>query len=287
MTVLVTGGKGLLAHAIRELSSPGLRLVFWDIEEFDLTRADVLEARLEELRPAWVVNTAAYNLVDRCEQERELSWAVNALGPETLARLCVHFGCRLIHFSSDYVFDGAKGSPYVEADATNPLNHYGKGKLHGEQAVLRASPENIVFRTSWMFGLHPFQAKSYVHSVLAQARAGKRIMAVTDQAAAPTYAPDLARCVTELLARGASGLFHAVNSEGLSRYEWTLEILELARKAGVLQGRVEVEPVLTSFFGSTMRRPPSTVLCNQKVNAALKEPLPSWKVGLAEMLRRM
>jgi dTDP-4-dehydrorhamnose reductase len=286
MKVLITGGKGLLAHWLRQLAPPHLQLVLWDIEELDLTQPETVQRLVTELRPALVINTAAYNLVDRCEIERDLSWAVNARCPEDLARVCADIHAPLVHFSSDYVFDGQKPTPYEETDAPHPLNHYGAGKLYGEQAVLAASKNNLVLRTSWLFGPHPTQTKSYVHSVLRQAQSGAAIKATTDQVAAPTYAPDLADWTLALLEGGASGLFHAVNDEGLSRYDWTLAILASARGAGLLCTESRVEPVLTSSFGSTMKRPVYSVLSNRKAAARLGHPLGSWRGGLEEMLKK-
>ena len=286
MKILVTGGNGLLAHSLRELS-PGCHgdvFVFLDHAEFDLTRPDLMAERLAQLRPDVVINTAAYNLVDRCEIERELSWSVNALGPEMLAGLCARKNTRLVHYGTDYVFDGAKQSPYAETDPPNPLNHYAAGKLFGEQAVLWASPRHLVLRTSWIFGRHPAQAKSYVHTVLRAARGGNVLKATTDQSSAPTCASDLAQWTLELLRLDAGGLIHAVNDEGVSRFEWTQIILEEAVLAGLCSGAPPVEPVTTAFFNSTMRRPAYTVMSNKKLGGLLGHQIGSWRAGLRKML---
>lgn len=287
MRVLITGGRGLLAYWLTQKLPGGMEAVLWDIDEFDLTKPVEMERLLHQIRPAVVINTAAYNLVDRCEIERDLSWAVNAKGPEELARLCACIDAPLVHFSSDYVFDGAKSSPYVETDLPNPLNHYGAGKLHGEQAVLKASPNNLVLRTSWLFGSHPTQAKSYIHSVLRQAQTGGNIKSTTDQVSAPTYAPDLAQWVLDLLHVHAHGLFHAVNDEGVSRYEWTLAILVAARSAEWLGKEIHVEPVLTASFGTTMKRPGYSILSNNKAAQTLGRRLGTWRRGLHEMLAQL
>lgn len=284
LKVLVTGGGGLLAYSLRELRPEGMTLVFWDREHFDLTRPDQMGELLRSLRPDWVVNTAAYNRVDRCEFERDQSWAVNAQGPENLARICNQIGSRMVHFSSDYVFDGQKTAPYDETDRPNPVNYYGVGKLYGETAVLKLSSGNMVLRTSWLFGPHPTQTKSYVHTVLRQALECKSIKAVTDQVAAPTYAPDLAKCTVELIRHDASGLFHVVNGEGLSRYGWTREILTIARATAFLKSEVSVEAVETGAFGAAIRRPRYSVLSNRKVTTFLNQPLGSWRNGLHQLL---
>src|SRR5471032_756605 len=224
--ILVTGGDGLLAHQLKTIAPSDFEFHFPGHADFDLLNPKLMAQRLAELQPQTVINTAAYNLVDRCEIERDLSWAVNATGPQHLAELCAQKNIRLVHYGTDYVFDGAKKTPYSETDAPNPLNHYAAGKFAGEQAVLRASPENLVLRTSWVFGWHPTQAKTFVHTVLKAAHEGRAVKSTTDQSSVPTFASDLALWTLELVRRGAGGLFHAVNDEGVSRFHWAKIILE-------------------------------------------------------------
>jgi dTDP-4-dehydrorhamnose reductase len=285
--ILVTGGNGLLAHALREIAPPDFQLFFPGHAEFDVTRADLMARRLAELKPHAVINTAAYNLVDRCETERELSWAVNATAPQQLAEFCAQSKIRLVHFGTDYVFDGAKRSPYSETDAANPLNHYAAGKFAGEQSVLRASPGHLVLRTSWVFGWHPTQAKTFVHTILKAVREGRVLKATTDQVSVPTFASDLAQWTLTLIRRGAGGLFHAVNDEGASRFDWAKIILDEAVRANLIPTPPIVEPVLGSFFNSTMRRPGYTVMSNEKLAKLLGHPPGSWRPGLRKMLAKM
>ena len=282
--ILVTGGDGLLAYALRTLAPANCRMTFLSRADFDLSAPAQMRHRLDAVQPEVVINTAAYNLVERCEQERELSWTVNATGPEALAKLCAEKNVRLVHYSTDYVFDGAKGSAYVESDAPNPLNHYGAGKLAGEQAVLAASPGHVVMRTSWVFGWHPTQTKSYVHSVLRAARAGNNLKSTTDQASAPTYSEDLARWTLELIGKGGRGLLHAVNDEGVCRFDWTRAILEEATRLALISDKIAVEPVTSDFFKSPMRRPQNSILANDQLAALLDRPLGSWRAGLRKML---
>jgi len=285
--ILVTGGAGLLAHQLKKIAPPDFNFSFLGHAEFDLTNKDLMAQRLAAWQPQVVINTAAYNLVDRCETERELSWSVNATGPEALAKLCAEKNIRLVHYGTDYVFDGAKKSPYVETDAANPLNHYAAGKFAGEQAVLRAAPQHLVLRTSWVFGRHPTQTKSFVHTILKAAREGRALKATTDQISVPTCAPDLAQWTLELIRQEAGGLFHAVNDEGVSRFDWAKIILEEAAAAKLIPAVPPVEPVLSSFFNSTMRRPDYTVMSNEKLSRLLGRELGSWRSGLKKMLAQM
>lgn len=281
---LVTGANGLLAHALKEAAPKGVELLMLARGDFDLTKPEQMREQVRGFRPDVVINTAAYNLVDRCEVERELSWAVNVTGPQKLAEICAANGCKLVHYGTDYVFDGGKGTPYTEEDAPNPINHYAAGKLAGEQAVIAFSPRNLVLRVSWLFGWHPTQRKTYVHTVLNQARKQQAIKATTDQSSAPTYVPDLARWTFEMIRRNATGRWHAVNDEGLSRFEWTKAILAEAQAFGIPEA--PLEPVTTAYFSPTVRRPSFTVLSNAKLTKLLEQPLGSWRAGLREMLRR-
>lgn len=278
--IIVTGGGGLLADALKRMAPQGVELILLGHADFELTNRDLMSSRLAELRPEVVINTAAYNLVDRCEIERDLSWAVNASAPQALAELCAQKGIRLVHYSTDYVFDGAKQAPYVETDATNPLNHYGAGKLRGEQGVLTADARHLVLRTSWLFGEHPTQSKTYIHSVLRAVRAGKGLKAAYDQHSTPTYAPDLAAWTFHLVRAGAQGLFHAVNDEGVSRCDWTKIIVAEAYAAGLISELPSVEAVPSASFNPTMRRPAYTVMNNGKLAGVLGRALGSWRAGL-------
>jgi len=287
LKILVTGGDGLLAHALGRLPHGNHDLILVSRADFDLTNPIQMERQIGHFSPQAVINTAAYNLVDRCEVERDLSWAANASGPEALAKICAAREIPLVHFGTDYVFDGAKKAPYLETDEIGPLNHYAAGKLAGEVATLRASPRNLALRTSWVFDWHPVQTKTFVHTICKAVREGRELKSTTDQVSVPTFASDLAGWTLELIQRGARGLFHAVNDEGISRYDWTKTILEEAAKQQIITAVPPVQPVLSTFFNSSMRRPDYTVLSNQKLSAELARPLGSWRAGLRKMLAQM
>lgn len=285
--ILVTGSDGLLAYQLKKIAPPDFRFTFLGHADFDLTNTDLMAQLLADLRPQVIINTAAYNLVDRCEIERELSWSVNATAPQTLAELCAERNIQLVHYGTDYVFDGVKKSPYSELDATNPLNHYAAGKFAGEQAVLRTSHQHLVLRTSWVFDWHPTQAKTYIHTVLKAAREGRALKSTTDQCSVPTFATDLAQWTLELIRQKSGGLYHAVNDADVSRFDWTKIILEEAVTARLLAYTPPVEPVLSSFFNSTMRRPDYTVMNNAKLAKILGHSPGSWRDGLRKMLAQM
>ena len=220
MKVLLTGARGLLGGAIQDRMPAAWTLLALNREDFDLTLPDQMERVLSDARPDVVINTAAYNAVDRCEIERDISWNANALGPERLAAVCSRFECRLVHFSTDYVFDGKKRSPYREDEPPHPVNHYAKGKLAGERAVLSGDPAHLVLRTSWLFGQNVAHPKTFVHAMLKQGILGGAMKSTTDQNSIPTYVPDLAGWTLSLIQKGARGLLHAVNDESVSRICW-------------------------------------------------------------------
>lgn len=285
--ILVTGGDGLLACQLKKIAPPPFHFFFLNHKDFDLLNPDLMARRLAELQPQTVINTAAYNLVEHCEIERDLSWAVNAAAPQMLAELCAQRDIQLVHYGTDYVFDGAKTLPYVETDPPRPLNHYAVGKLAGEQAVLRASPRHLVLRTSWVFDWHPSQMKTFVHAILRTARENRPMRSATNQASVPTFASDLAQWTLELVHLGAAGLFHAVNDEGLSRWNWARSILAEAFRAKLIPFEPAVEPVLSSYFNPTIIRPACTILDNSKLSRQLGHPLGSWRPGLTKMLAQM
>jgi dTDP-4-dehydrorhamnose reductase len=285
--ILVTGGDGLLAQALKALKPAGFTLIFCPRAEFDLLDPEKMARQLDTLKPALVFNTAAYNLVDKCEVERDLSWAINATGPQNLAGLCAARAIQLVHYGTDYVFDGAQQIPYTEADRPHAINHYAAGKLAGEEAVLAASSRHLVLRTSWLFGTNPIRPqRSYIHAIIRQALDDRPIRATTDQQAVPTYVGDLAAWTLELAAQSASGLYHAVNDGGLSRYDWTKEILAVAQAEGVIPAVPSVEPVTTAFFNSTIRRSTYSWLSNARLTTRLAHSLGSWKTGMRAMLRQ-
>jgi dTDP-4-dehydrorhamnose reductase len=283
-SILVTGGDGLVAHALKELNAADHDLILLGHRDFDLTNSAQMRQQLDAINPQVVINTAAYNLVEQCEKEREISWNVNATGPGTLAQLCAEKNLRLVHYSTDYVFDGAKNAPYLEADPPHPLNHYGAGKLASESNVLAASSRHLVLRTSWVFGAHPTQTKSYVHSILRAAQSGRDLKATSDQISVPTFAGDLARWTLEMIQKNGSGLFHAVNDEGVSRFDWTEVILAEASRTGLIAQLPKVESVTSDFFKSTMPRPKDSRLDNGKLAKFLGHSLGSWRGGLRKML---
>jgi dTDP-4-dehydrorhamnose reductase len=263
---LVTGANGQLGTALRaQLAAAGVAVEGVDIEDFDIADADALRAALATRRPAGVLNTAAMTHVDRCEREPEQAQRANATAPALLAEACRDAGIRLVHVSTDYVFDGHGTRPYREDDPTAPRSAYGRSKLAGEHAVLAASPSFAVVRTSWLFG----RGRNFLAAILdqaAQRRSGKAsgpLRVVDDQRGRPTYAVDLAAGIWRLVEVGAAGLYHVAN-EGVATW-W-----ELARfcldEAGCRD--LQVEKISTGELRVDAPRPAWSVLDISKARSA-------------------
>ena len=272
-SVLVIGCRGMLGSAC--LRAFGPRAVGCDYAEFDVADRARVAAEVARLHPDLIVNCAAATDVDRCERDHEYADRANAAGPGYVAEAAAAIGARLVHVSTDFVFDGRGRCPYRETDAPAPLNHYGLSKLRGERAVAEALPDALIVRTSWLFGeggAH-FPAK-----VIAWAAGREEIRVAEDQFGSPTYAADLAEGIRALAETGAQGIFHLAGAGCASRYELARETLALAAVPA------RVVPAPASEFPLPAPRPANSCLDCAKA-AELGVHLPPWRGGLARYLR--
>ena len=273
----VLGADGQLAREfLRVLGGRALGL---RRAEADLTDAAGLEHRLGTLRPAVVINCAAFNHVDRCESERAAALAVNATGPGTLAKLAETQGFRLVHYSTDYVFGGdGLRRPRHEDDPPAPVNYYGETKLRGEQAVLEGSPRALVLRVAHVYGGHALSPGrlSLVERFVQLAREGKPVFITRGQWLNPTSVRMIVPATLRLLAEGASGLYHLTGSGGCEAGEFAAEVFRLAG----LPGRIEY----VERDERPARRAAYTVLENARWAAEGRAALPDWRTSLADAL---
>lgn len=258
-------------------------------EVVSLSRADIdlgapldIAPKLAELRPDLFVNCAAYNLVDRAETDQKAPWIVNHLAVNLLGQLCAEAGVKFVHFSTDYVFgsEADRAMPYAEEDPTGPVSAYGTSKLRGEEAALAASPDNLVIRTCGLYGVWGSGGKggNFVETMLRLAGQGKPTRVVNDQRCTPSYTADVADATVRLIARGAVGLFHVVNSGDCSWYEFAAEIF---RQSGV---KPDLTPITSAEFGAPAKRPAYSVLSTAKLAAVFGSPLRPWPEALAAYL---
>ena len=277
MKILVTGAGGMLGSDLMARLEGRHEAVGVDVDDFDIT--DELAARdaVAALRPGWVIHLAAYTNVDGCEGDPDTAHRVNAEGAGNIAKACWGVRARMLHVSTDYVYDGRKDAPYAETDPVGPLNAYGASKLKGERAVLRVLPDALVVRTSWLFGLN---GPNFVEAILRQVGVKDELPVVDDQVGSPTFTVDLADALARLVEAGASGIVHVSNSGECSWYDYARRILELAGITGIT-----VRPVSTEKLGRPALRPAYSVLSNERYAAITGHRLRAWDEALAEYLK--
>ncbi|MDX2088889.1 MAG: dTDP-4-dehydrorhamnose reductase [Kofleriaceae bacterium] len=280
MRVLVTGGHGQLGRALVRRAPVGDVLHAVGREVLDVTRPPTIARCLDELAPDVVINAAAFTNVDLAETDHARAHAVNAAGAHEVARACAERGIRLIHVSTDYVFDGFATRPYREEDPVAPLNVYGASKAAGERAVRELG--GIIVRTAWLFGEG---GPSFVHAIARRAAEQPVLRVVDDQWGSPTWADDLADALLGV-ARAPSPprVLHVCGDEPASRYAFAQVIVEEARRLGPI-ACTHVEPVQTGDFGAAARRPRYSVLDTSRARAA-GLPIGAWREGVRHVLER-
>lgn len=280
MRVLITGGRGQLGTALqRALAEHEVLAV--NRPEVDVASYDTVMATAERFGPDVVIHTAAHTDVDGCERDPDLAYRVNALGTQNLALASRHVGATLVAISTDYVFDGTKGEPYLEFDEPNPISVYGRSKLAGERYAQTLHDRVYVVRTSWVFSS---VGRNFVKTMLQLSAERQELTVVDDERGSPTYAPDLAEALAELIRHSRYGVYHLANEGGCSRFEYASEIVRLAGRP------TRVLPVSSAEYlrrsPLPARRPADSRLRNFCAATALGIRLRPWSEALAEMLSR-
>jgi dTDP-4-dehydrorhamnose reductase len=280
LKILLTGRTGQVGSALERALAPLGELAAPDRSSLDLRSVGDVVA---QARPDVIVNAAAYTAVDRAEKEPEAAFAANAEGVARLARQAREAGALLVHFSTDYVFDGEKAAPYLETDPAHPLNVYGRSKLEGERAVAASGCRHFIFRTSWVYAP---RGRNFMHAILAAANEKPELRVVDDQHGAPTSSLAIAEAVARILGNPAlreqpSGLYHMTAAGRATWHAFARAILD-AR--GI---RTPVIAIGSDQFPSAARRPKNSLLDNSKLAATFGVALPGWREGLAAVLRAL
>ena len=275
---LITGATGLLGRFMAgRLERAGWRVFAFPHADLDVTNPENVRQAFAQAKPQLVINCAATTDVDRCEREPSWAYAVNAEGPRLLAEQCNDCEADLVHISTDYVFDGLKGDLYTQEDETNPLSVYAQTKLSGEVAVRAEARRFYIVRTSWIFGPG---GKNFGSRVVQLARSGARIRAVTDQTSIPTYAPDLAERIEELVNLGAHGLYHITNTGPTNWFDFARLALDLAELSDI-----PIESVSREELKQLAPRPLDTPMrCIVSENLGLPA-LRHWRDAVEEFIR--
>jgi len=289
MNLLLLGNTGQLGWELQRTLQPLGVVVALDYPEINMADTASIRKTVQEHHPQVIVNATAYTAVDKAESEPELAEAINGTGPGVLAEEARKLNAVLVHYSTDYVFDGTKGAPYVETDLPHPLNVYGESKLAGEQAVQQVGGAYLILRTSWVYSLR--QQGGYVNKVLQWSRQQETLHMVTDQVSNPTWCRMLAEATTQILARGndyireRTGLYHLSGDGYASRLEWARKILEFDphRETQVCK---EILPALTNGFPTPARRPLFSALNCDHFAATFGLRLPPWEAALRMAMER-
>lgn len=281
MKILLIGANGQLGSDLeKSLGARGHQVVPSRRSELDVTDAAGAGKVLDSVRPDAVINTAAFHKVEECERNPTLAFEVNASAPMNLARACSRLGTLFVHFSTDYVFDGARQVPYRETDLPAPLNVYGASKLAGEHLIAANCERYFVIRTCGLYGIQGSSGKggNFVETMLRKARAGEPIRVVSDQVLTPTFTEDLADAVGLLIETDNYGLYHASCEGWCSWYEFARTIFEME------EIEADLSPIRTSEMAGPVRRPPYSVMDKERLRSLGVE-MSLWKESLARYLK--
>lgn len=288
MKIVLFGKNGQVGWELQRTLLFLGQLITFDYVDLDLSDLKALQTRLDELRPDLIINASAYTAVDQAESERDVAMKVNGEAPGIMAEAARRSGGMLVHYSTDYVFDGQKGSPYVETDIPNPLNVYGESKLAGENAIQQAAEAYLILRTSWVYSTRV--QSGFVKKVLVWARQNETLRIVEDQIGCPTWARMLAEITALLIVKADDrvvdyfklnhGIYHVAGKGSASRYEWAQTILANDPHHDE-QRAIRLEPAWSAEFPAAAARPEYSVLDCALFENTFGLCIPDWKESLA------
>lgn len=276
MKILITGANGMLAKSVRTRLGKGNELICTDVADLDITDEQAVMKFVQENKPEYIVNCAAFTAVDKAEEVYDLAEKINSDGPANLAKAAKAIDATLVHISTDYVFDGNLdvSKSYVEEDEVGPVTVYGKTKLHGEEQVKKNTDKYYIFRTAWLYG----DGNNFVRTMLKLGQEREEVSVVADQHGSPTYAEDLANIIGEAIEKKIPyGLYHSTNQGFTTWYEFTQKIYELAKVD------CKIKPVTSEEFVRPAKRPKNSQLNKDKL-LAQGITVPTWEDGLKRYL---
>lgn len=280
--ILVTGANGQLAQCINDIrdSYPDIDFVFTDVGKLDITKPKQLDLLLERNTFHWCINCAAYTAVDQAEINSEIAKKVNTLGAKNLAIACKENNVKLIHISTDFVFDGNSTKPYDEEAKPNPISVYGSSKLKGEQEIQAILKEHFIIRTSWLYSEY---GHNFLKTMVQLGREKTEINVVNDQIGTPTYAKDLAKVILAFVKENSKnyGIYHYSNSGATSWYDFAVAIFKYCKV------NVNVKPVSTKDYPTLAKRPTYSILDVTKIKQTLNIQIPNWEDSLKEAISNL
>jgi dTDP-4-dehydrorhamnose reductase len=278
MKYLITGKNGQLARAfIRTFEKHSIDFNAPEESQFDITDPKAVADAVGSCKPDIIINCAAYNLVDKAEQERDAAFGVNAIGPRNLAQAAAKQRAILVHFGTDYVFDGRKeDAPYIESDQVNPVNVYGRSKLAGEQHVFEELDQCLVLRLSWVFGEGK---QNFIHKLVEWSKSSAYLKITCDEFSVPTSADTVVDVTLKALEQGVTGLYHLTNTGFCSRYEWARLVLN------TLGINKFIRPMTMDMFKLPAQRPQFSAMSNATIAARLNIEIPTWEEAVRMFLK--
>ena len=293
MKILLTGKHGQVGWELQRVLGSSHDIIAVDADEMDLSQPDALVRTVREVQPELIINPAAYTAVDKAETETQLAMAVNGDAPRILAEEAKTLGIPLIHYSTDYVYDGSNTQPYREGDAPNPQSVYGKTKLAGDQAVAASGARHLILRTSWVYGVH---GGNFMKTILRLAKERDELRIIADQFGAPTWARLLAQSTAHILQQwqsngfdaGQEGLYHLTAGGRTSWHAYASEVVRLARQYDPsLDKPLQIHPIATSEYPLPAPRPANSVLSTDKIRQTFGVQIPDWQEDLARCVREL
>ena len=282
MRILVTGAGGQLGSAVSKMAK-SFEIISLDAHALDITNSHEIEERFDEVAPDVVLNAAAYTAVDRAESDTDRAMQVNGHAVQLLAAACRRHGAKLVHVSTDFIFDGTASSPIATSETPSPKSVYGHTKLAGELACNEELDANqaLIVRTAWVYAAgHP----NFVTTMLGLMNSRDQVRIVADQIGTPTWAVTLAGTTLDLISKGAFGVFHVTDSGVASWFDFAVAIYELGRENGLIRNDVEIVPILSSAYATAAERPKYSVLDKSSTYELLGQATPHWRTSLSRCL---
>lgn len=277
--ILLTGINGQVGWELQRALQPLGEVIAVDRQRLDLANPDRIRALLREVRPTIIVNPAAYTAVDKAETDCDLALAINAVAPGILAEEAKRLGALLVHYSTDYVFDGTQATPYAEDATTAPLSVYGRSKLAGEQAIAASGCRHLIFRTSWVYGL---RGRNFLLTMLRLAGERDELSVVADQRGAPTWSRQIAEATALALARytDQQGIYHLAAAGATTWHGFATALLTIAHARGMIARLPTVRAITTDQYPTPARRPANSLLSCARLRADFGLTLPDWDTQL-------
>ncbi len=285
MKILVTGSTGQLGNEVVNMfMADGMDVTGIDSKTVNYCNPEQVRDWISAFAADWVINCAAYTNVDMAEQEEDKAFTINCDAARMLAEGVRKSNGRLMHISTDFIFDGKQSHPYTEEDEPNPLGVYGKSKLAGEKAVLEVLPDATIIRTSWVYGVH---GHNFVKTILNLAAEKNEIRVVDDQLGTPTWTWDIAQVISYLINSDASGVYNFSNEGVASWYDFAHEVMDIAIRFGYPVKARRVAPIPASDYKALATRPAYSVLSKNKIRSVIDYEIPHWRESLNNMLTQL